>query len=114
MSICGLRDFGWKDLGAPTSKRFRRQLSGAINFARFREERMPIYEELTQQREEVLAALRTAQTDRTALLADLDDARADDIGGDMILPGWGLHLVDMTVVMDDISTLIRRQIDAFL
>jgi len=76
MSICGLRDFGWKDLGAPTSKRFRRQLSGAINFARFREERMPIYEELTQQREEVLAALRSAQADRTALLADLDDARA--------------------------------------
>ena len=76
MKICGLHDFGWKDLNAPTSKRFRRQLSGAINFARFREERMPIYEELTQQRQEILAELQSAQTDHAGLLRDLDDARA--------------------------------------
>jgi len=51
-------------------------LSGAINFARFREERMPIYEELTQQRQEVVAELRSAQADREGLLKDLEDARA--------------------------------------
>ena len=49
MKVCGLTDFGWKDLHAPTSKRFRRQLSGSINFARFREERMSLYDELTAQ-----------------------------------------------------------------
>lgn len=76
MKVCGLHDFGWKDLNAPTSKRFRRQLSGAINFARFREELLPIYDELTQQRQEILAALQEAQGEHTNLLKDMDDAKA--------------------------------------
>ena len=76
MKVCGLHDFGWKDLHAPTSKRFRRQLSGAINFARFREERLPIYDELNQQRQDILGALQEAQTENAGLLKDMDDARA--------------------------------------
>ena len=76
MKVCGVQDFGWKDLNAPTKQRFRRQLSGAINFARFREDAIPIYEELRQQREEVLAALQEAQGEHANLLKDLDDAKA--------------------------------------
>ena len=40
MRICGIpTDFGMSDLSAPTSKRFRKQLSAAIHFIKFREEK---------------------------------------------------------------------------
>ena len=74
--LCGLPDFGWRDLHAPTSRRFRRQLSGAINFARFREERVPIYDELTEQRQEVARHLTEAKAERRTLAQDLEDAKA--------------------------------------
>uniref|UniRef100_A0A7S4MY20 Uncharacterized protein n=2 Tax=Odontella aurita TaxID=265563 RepID=A0A7S4MY20_9STRA len=75
MMVCGLRDFGWKDLHAPTSKRFRRQLSGAINFARFREERMLMYDELTTQREEIVVQLQEVKDEGTKLNIQLEEAK---------------------------------------
>ena len=45
--------------------------------------------------------------------SDPDDPRADDIGGDLILPGWGLHLVDVNLVSEDIHALIQSQAEAF-
>lgn len=45
--------------------------------------------------------------------ADPDDPRADDIGGDFA-PGWGLHLVDVNLVMNDIVDLIPSQYQAYL
>ncbi len=45
--------------------------------------------------------------------ADPADARADDIGGDLT-PQWGLHLVDVNLVMGDIVELVRSQAHAFL
>lgn len=38
--------------------------------------------------------------------------RADDIAGDLT-PEWGLHLVDVSVVMGDIVDRVRTQADAF-
>lgn len=75
MRVCGLRDFGWKDLHAPTSKRFRRQLSGAINFARFREERMIMYDELTTQREEIVVQLHEVKDEGEKLNIQLEEAK---------------------------------------
>jgi hypothetical protein len=51
--------------------------------------------------------------------ADPADKRTDRIPGDVIvlgtvLPGWGLHLVDMNVAMDDLIALVRAQRDSFL
>jgi hypothetical protein len=48
MKTCGLYDFGWKDLHAPTAKRFRCQLSAAINMAKFREDQLKLYTELNE------------------------------------------------------------------
>ena len=50
--------------------------------------------------------------------ADPDDPRADEIAGDVIVMGqrlddWGLHLVDMPVVMGDLVALTKRQYDAW-
>jgi len=46
--------------------------------------------------------------------ADPTDPRADDVGGDLILPGWGLHLVDVNLVMGQLERLITRQADAYV
>ena len=44
--------------------------------------------------------------------ADPSDPRADDIGGDLT-PEWGLHLVDVSVVMGDIVERVRDQAAAY-
>ena len=46
MKTCGIHDFGWKDLHFPNTKRFRSQLSAAINMAKFREDQLKLYAEL--------------------------------------------------------------------
>lgn len=40
--------------------------------------------------------------------ADPTDPRADDVPGDLT-PEWGLHLVDVNLVMGDLVDLVRRQ-----
>ena len=74
MKICGVEDFSMRDISHPDPKRFRRQLSGILNFAKFREERMSMLLEITGKREEALNNLRRVQleneklTDRLATL----------------------------------------------
>lgn len=51
--------------------------------------------------------------------ADPADPRTDTINGDVVVDGqvlqmWGLHLVDMSVVMGDLVNLARTQGDAWL
>lgn len=46
--------------------------------------------------------------------ADPEDPRADQVQGDLILPGWGLHLVDMAVASDDLVDLAQAQLEAHL
>ena len=41
--------------------------------------------------------------------ADAGDPRTDEFGGDIILPGWGLHLLDISLVSEDIHALIESQ-----
>lgn len=71
MRICGVYDFGWNDIYAPMTKRFRRHLSAAINFLKFREDRMQMYEELHEQREELVAGLVEVSEENSALLSQL-------------------------------------------
>lgn len=54
MEMCAVHDFTIKDLMEPNLKRIRRQLSGIINFAKFKEERHLLQTELTNQRESIL------------------------------------------------------------
>lgn len=44
MDACGYPNFSIQDLLNPESTRFREQLSGAVNFAKFREDRIEVYE----------------------------------------------------------------------
>lgn len=51
MDTCGIQDFTIKDFVVPNQKRLRRQLSGIINFAKFRQERFALLTELNIQRD---------------------------------------------------------------
>ena len=61
METCGITEYSVNDLTAPTTKRLRRQLSGIINFAKFREERLALLADLTMQRD-VLTEQRDRQS----------------------------------------------------
>lgn len=54
MELCGIQDFTIKDFIVPTAKRVRRQLSGIINFAKFRGEKQNILSDLSGVREDLL------------------------------------------------------------
>jgi len=77
MEICGLLDFGWKDLHAPTSKRFRWQLSAVINMAKFREDQLKLYSDLNQPRAEYLLALEEVTEENSQLNRQLDATQMD-------------------------------------
>lgn len=80
MAICGLVDFGLKDITNPNSKRLRRQLSGIINFAKFREERLQMYGELNVQREGIMEKLRQTQEDNSSLHGKLEQLKQQSAG----------------------------------
>jgi hypothetical protein len=51
--------------------------------------------------------------------ADPADPRTDTINGDVmvggqIVPGWGLHLIDMQVAMEDLVDLAKAQGQSWL
>jgi kinetochore protein Nuf2 len=51
MNICGIADFGIRDLATPTPRRLRRQLSAYVNFVRYREDKLSnVLEELIHYR----------------------------------------------------------------
>lgn len=77
MSICGISDFGIKDLFNPCSKRLRRHLSAAINFLRFMEDKAPLYAELNKERQTNVQALNLAKEEHITLKAQLDQAQQE-------------------------------------
>jgi kinetochore protein Nuf2 len=78
MKICGNADnFGCIDLGAPTKSRFRRQLSAAINYLKYREDRLVIYAEFHDNREELFAGLLEANEEKSKWNEMIIQAKAD-------------------------------------
>jgi chromosome segregation ATPase len=78
MKVCGNSDgFSFNDLGAPDKKRFRRQLSAAINLIKFREDRLVLYAELHDQREELLQGLQEVKGEKSNLIKALEDAKQE-------------------------------------
>jgi hypothetical protein len=48
------------------------------------------------------------------VLADPADPRTDDIGGDVALPSFGLHVIDASLSMGDIVDIVGRQAEAYV
>ncbi|EGZ05386.1 hypothetical protein PHYSODRAFT_534042 [Phytophthora sojae] len=72
LAACGVDDFGLRDVLHPTPKRVRRQLSALINFAKFREERLAAFGEVTRETDELLLRKKALQDENAALQRELD------------------------------------------
>ena len=44
---------------------------------------------------------------------DPEDPRRDDMAGELLLPGWGLHLVDVNLGMGDLVGLAAQQAESW-
>ena len=51
---------------------------------------------------------------RVTILADPDDPRTDDIGGDIPFLPWGLHLMDINIAHGDLVDLVAAQTETYL
>ena len=60
MRTCGVMDFGLKDFQYPTSRRLKKQLSAVINLIKFREDRLQMYQELYEQRAQIMMDFKEA------------------------------------------------------
>lgn len=85
MEICEIRDFSIRDITAPTASRLNRQLSGIMNFAKFREERLLLLSELNSTRDALNDQLNQMQekhealNNRLTLLRNQTQEEADQI-----------------------------------
>lgn len=77
MKTCGVVDFSWKDLHYPTAKRLRCQLSALINFAKFREEQLPIFNEMNEPRFLLLAELEKLHEENAEVREQLNQVEAE-------------------------------------
>jgi kinetochore protein Nuf2 len=67
MEVCGISDFTIKDLMAPTAKRLRKQLSGIINFAKFRDDVMVMRNELSTSRDDLAKKMNSMKDSNESL-----------------------------------------------
>lgn len=91
MLICGVKDFSLNDMFKPDPARLRRFLCALINFAKFRDEKVALYDELeaeaaakaqaeealTQEYERNLAELRRLQAGRASKQAEVSAIDAE-------------------------------------
>lgn len=63
----GIDDFGLVDLIKPEPARYKRILSGIINFVKFREERSLVFEKCTLESETAISNAKTLQTKHSEL-----------------------------------------------
>jgi len=76
MKTCGVYDFSWKDLHNPVAKRFRIQLSAVINLAKFREDKLKVYAELNEPRDQLLLTLEEIHKENEQLNEQLAEVQA--------------------------------------
>jgi kinetochore protein Nuf2 len=79
MTVCGIPDFSIKDYVQPSAKRFRRQLSGIINYAKFREERFALLVDVSKEREQLIEKLNTKKIEEEQLRNYLAQIQAERI-----------------------------------
>lgn len=75
MKIAGVDDFSMKDYIAPDFKRFKRHLSGIINYARYHEEQSYALQDKIDERDENLIRLESLRNENEKLAAELSEIR---------------------------------------
>ena len=77
---CCYTQFSWKDLYHPNPKRLRCQLSAVLNLAKFREEQLKVYEDVTEQRHQLIRALDEVNLEQEQLQRQLETAEQSSQG----------------------------------
>ena len=77
LRTCGVHDFSWKDIYAPTPKRFRIHMSACIHLAKFRTERRVLYQKRLQSRDDLFKELHGIQKERESLQEQLDQMQTE-------------------------------------
>ena len=75
LRTCGITDFSLKDLTAPTKQRLRSQISAIINFAKFREEQLPKYQNFTQETDQLTQDKQVLEDENEQLLTELNELK---------------------------------------
>lgn len=75
----GVGDFGLRDWHAPSTKRLKKHLSGVINFAKFREDRLAEYVGLCQRRDCTIEAAASAQRDALEAQEEVAEVERDTL-----------------------------------
>lgn len=76
MTTVGVQDFSITDLVKPEKNRLRKQLSGVINFALFREEKLQRGVEITQEVDALAARKQEAEEEQERLMTEKSQAEA--------------------------------------
>ena len=76
MRTCGVMDFGLKDFQHPSSRRLKKQLSAVINLIKFREDRLQMYQELYEQRSQIMMDLKEASEENDMANQELEQVKA--------------------------------------
>lgn len=108
MEICEIQDFTIKDFLSPVASRLRRQLSGIINFAKFREERLLLLAELSTSRESLLDTMGTLKERNDALNNRLSILREQTAEESKTIQGLENECKDLE---SNITSLNQRQIE---
>jgi kinetochore protein Nuf2 len=105
-AICGMNDFSMRDLSEPDPKRLRRQLSGVINFAKFREERFMMYTELTAKTDDLVVNIRKKEDENAALKGKLAELKSQFASEEPAIK----ELDDQTTILESkIESLNKQQ-----
>ena len=77
LTTCCVHDFSWKDIHAPTPKRFRIHMSACIHLAKFRTERRVLYQKRLRSRDDLFKELHGIQKEREGLQEQLDQMQTE-------------------------------------
>ncbi|KAJ0410990.1 hypothetical protein ATCC90586_007144 [Pythium insidiosum] len=106
MQACGIYDFSMKDVLTPNPKRVRRQLSALINFAKFRDERVAAFAELTKETDVLLKQKATLQDENEALQRQLQELLSEQAAEEPAIR----QITDENAALEgEINVLNKRQ-----
>ncbi|CAI5734418.1 unnamed protein product [Peronospora destructor] len=106
LAACGVDDFGLRDVLHPTPKRVRRQLSALINFAKFREERLAAFSDITGHTDEMLDKTKALREENAVLKRELDQLLEEQKAEE---PARLQLQMEVTDLQKEINLLNRQQ-----
>lgn len=115
MEMCEIHDFTMKDLMAPSQKRLRRQLSGIINFCKFREERLILLSDLSATRDNLLdhmAQLRDTNNSLNNRLSALREQTKEEAATISRLEGECRDIEMNTVQLTQLQNSMKDEMNA--